>query len=72
MSLVLTLRIRIGDDNMQNSLDVADALDGVAQRFRASGYVETVQDNSREQISRGILDGAGNTVGEWNLQDSPV
>lgn len=71
MSLVLTLRIRLGNDSMQTSSDIANALEDVAQRFRESGYVETVQDNPGEEITRGVRDGNGQTVGEFTLMEMP-
>lgn len=72
MSLVLTVRIRLGNSAMQSSADLASALEGVAERIRESGYVETLRENPGDQISRAVSDGNGQGVGEFSLGESPV
>lgn len=69
MGVVLNIQIRIDDKGMSNSAAVGAALEGVAQRFRACGYVETVQENPTNEITRAVIDGSGNEVGEFTLRD---
>lgn len=72
MTLALTVRIKLGSGTMQNSADIANALESVAARFRECGYVETFEGNPGEQITGSIADGSGAIVGSWSLFDSPV
>jgi hypothetical protein len=70
MSLVLTVRIRIGNDSMLTSNNVSDALQKVANRIRDNRYVEAVEDDGGE-LTRGILDANGQSVGEFTLMEMP-
>lgn len=75
MSLVLTLEIRVGNDGMQSSADVARVLESIASRIRDNTYVETVAELSKPssdygpgyQLTRGIVDNQGNSVGEFSI-----
>jgi len=64
-----TLRIDLGDDAMQTTLDVADALEQVAARLRSHGGWSADE-------SAPIKDVNGNTVGSWSVvgddADSPL
>jgi hypothetical protein len=53
---MFTLKIRLGNDAMQDPADVAEALERVARELRDSGFRPTR-----------IKDLNGNTVGEWKL-----
>src|SRR4051812_31337399 len=73
MSIVFTLRIELGNDVMLSSRNLADALATVADRVRASGYVETVEEQSDQnyEVDRMVHDNNGNEVGSFHIkQDS--
>ena len=68
--IVVTLTINIGNDAMLSDHDVANALEGVAQRFRDARYVQTVAEEGERQgynVDRPVFDGLGNTVGEFHV-----
>lgn len=59
------LRIRLGNDAMSTSTDVAAALRKVASRLEEKGYLE---DEEMQSLVRGIMDTNGSTVGEWGFR----
>jgi hypothetical protein len=60
------LHIELGNDAMQSSQDLVQALRGVAQRIQDAEYVEQCQQEG-DDIDRGISDINGNHIGEWSL-----
>lgn len=68
MSIVITLKINIGNDTMLSDHDVAGALEGIASRFRDARYVQTVADEGGYTVDRPVFDGFGNTVGEFHVE----
>ena len=68
MSKVFFLRIEMGNDAMQSSIDIANALCSVAGSIVDNSYVEQVnEEDSDSEIIRGIRDENGNTVGEFKI-----
>jgi len=60
-----TLEIELGNDGMCTSSHVSAALNTVAKRIRANDYVRSV---GSDEVTRGIMDVNGNSVGSWTLK----
>jgi hypothetical protein len=54
------LEINLGNDAMQDRMDVADALKRVSRTLAASPLPEDTQ---------GVCDSNGNTVGRWRFEE---
>lgn len=61
-----TLEIELGNEAMKSDADIARALRQVANRLRENKYVATVKGYG--DVTRGIMDRNGNTVGFWILK----
>lgn len=61
----LFVRISLGNDAMNSSAHVADALRKIAKRIEETGYLE---DEELESLTRGVMDTNGSTVGEWGFR----
>lgn len=61
-SELFQLEIRLGNEAMRDSADIADALERLARRLRDT----TIPGYSRDGV---IRDENGNTVGGWSLRD---
>ncbi len=57
-----TLEIETGNDAMQNSEQLAEALRKVSNRIKTHAY------SLEEELLRGIMDENGNTVGSWRIE----
>lgn len=64
----LQIDIRFGNDAMRTPRDAADALDRIAHRLRQNLFFDVVDDGFRT-TDRPILDGNGNRVGTWGIDD---
>lgn len=60
----LFVRIEIGNDGMMTSAQVAEALRNIAKRLEDNRYLENEE---CFQLSRGVMDANGNTIGEWGF-----
>jgi hypothetical protein len=61
-----TLEIELGNDGMSTSSHLAAALNTVAKRIRANDYVRSI--DSGDEVTRGVMDVNGNSVGSWTLK----
>lgn len=61
-----TLEIELGNDAMKSDADIARALRQVANRLRENKYTKVVKGFG--DVTRGIMDRNGNTVGLWTLK----
>lgn len=63
-----SLEIDLVNDAMDSSEELADALRRIATRIHDAKYVEQLNgEEGQDDITRGIMDANGNTVGEWTL-----
>ena len=62
----ISININLGNDAMLSDADVSDTLGVVASRFIKNGYIGTV-DTEQCDISRGIMDSNGNTIGDFTV-----
>jgi len=62
----ISININLGNDAMLSDKDIAYALEKMASRFAQNKYVETV-DAEGCDISRGVLDFNGNSVGDFTV-----
>jgi hypothetical protein len=65
-----SLEMDLDNDAMNSSEELADALRRIATRIHDAKYVEQLNgEEGRDDITRGIMDVNGNTVGQWVLRN---
>lgn len=65
-----SLEMDLDNDAMNSSEELADALRRIATRIYDAKYVEQVNgEEGHDDITRGIMDVNGNTVGQWVLRN---
>lgn len=64
----LQISIRFGNDAMRTPEDAADALDRIAHRLRQDAFIDVVYEDVHI-TDRPILDGNGNRVGTWGIDN---
>jgi hypothetical protein len=68
-----TLELELGNEALLTSEDLSAVLEKVGKRITSQDYVQHLLDEgsvmilSRADITRGIKDANGNTVGSWTL-----
>lgn len=63
---VFFVRIEMGNDGMSTSQHVAWALNDISRRIESNKYLE---DPEFEELTRGVKDNNGNTVGSWGWKN---